>query len=146
MNNDRFVQKSQLPSEEELHASLGIAAEAAWAGLMRFAAEHYDHAAEWNYGGKNYGWCIRYRKSAKTLFCMFPEKYGFTVLLVLGKKEIELYRERHAEFGDAFQAVFDSAAQYHDGKWLWIRVDGAGQLVDDIQRMILIKKKAKVRQ
>ncbi|NOU80080.1 DUF3788 family protein [Paenibacillus sp. LMG 31459] len=145
MNSDRFIDKSHMPTEDEVYSSLGTEAKDAWAGLMSFAAQNYDHTAEWNYGGKNYGWNVRYRKSGKTLFCMFPEKKGFTVLLVLGKKEIEVYRDRCAEFGGSFRSMFDTAAQFHDGKWLWIRVENAIQL-EDIQRMILIKRKAKIRQ
>lgn len=144
MNSDRYTDKNQMPTEDELYSSLGSEAKDAWVQLMSFAEEHYDHVAEWNYGGKNYGWNFRYRKSGKTLFNMFPEKKGFTILLVLGKKEIEGYQDRCTEFSDAFRSVYDSAAQYHDGKWLWIRIEAAGQL-EDIQRMILIKRKARVR-
>jgi hypothetical protein len=144
MNSDRFIDKSHMPAEDELYSALGSEAKDAWIQLRCFAEEHYDHVAEWNYGGKNYGWSVRYRKSGKTLFCMFPERNGFTVLLVLGKKEIEVYQSRDAEFGEHFRSVFDSAGQYHDGRWLWIKVEGAGQL-HDIQEMILVKKKAKVR-
>ncbi len=32
---------------------------------------------------------LRYRKSGKTLCSFFPEKDAFTVLIVLGKKEVE---------------------------------------------------------
>lgn len=89
MNSDRFTDKNEMPTEDELYSSLGSGAKDAWVQLMSFAEEHYDHVAEWNYGGKNYGWNVRYRKSGKTLFNMFPEKNGFTVLLVLGKRRLK---------------------------------------------------------
>jgi hypothetical protein len=89
MNSDRFIDKSLMPTEDEVYSSLGSEAKDAWAGLMSFAAENYDHAAEWNYGGKNYGWNVRYRKSGKTLFCMFPEKKALPSCLSLEKRRLK---------------------------------------------------------
>ena len=71
---------------------------------------------------------------------MFPEKECFTVLLVLGKKEIEVYRDRLDEFGQYFKAVYESAPQFHDGRWLWIKVNSIDD-ISDIEKMIRIKKK-----
>lgn len=85
MNSDRYTDKNQMPTEDELYSSLGSEAKDAWVQLMSFAEEHYDHVAEWNYGGKNYGWNVRYRKSGKTLFNMFPEKKDLPSCLFLEK-------------------------------------------------------------
>lgn len=143
MTSHRFTEKGCMPSEEELLPALGIEANEAWVHLREFAKQNYDHEAEWNYGGKNYGWNIRYRKSGKTLFSMFPEKNnGFTCLLVLGKQELAKYQDKREEFTEAFQAEVDSAAQYHDGRWLWLTITGVQQL-EDIERLIRIKKKTK---
>lgn len=117
MNSQRLCDKEVVPTEEQIYTLIG---------------------------GKNYGWNVRYRRSGKTLFAMFPEKEGFTVLLVLGKKEIEAYTARMEEFGTTFKSVYEAAAQFHDGRWLWIKVHAIDEL-KDIEQMILIKKKPKKR-
>lgn len=145
MNDQRLCDKDHPPSVEEIHAVIGSEAKEVWLRLTGFVENNYNHEAELNYGGKNYGWNVRYRKSGKTLFSMFPERNCFTVLLVLGKKEADKYNERQNEFGGYFKAVFDGSPQYHDGRWLWIKINDT-HVVDDIERMILIKKKpSKVR-
>ncbi|MEK4061939.1 MULTISPECIES: DUF3788 domain-containing protein [Paenibacillus] len=144
MNSQRLCDKEVVPTEEQIYTFLGAEAKQAWIELSRFAEQNYDHQPELNFGGKNYGWNVRYRRSGKTLFAMFPEKEGFTVLLVLGKKEIEAYTARMEEFGAYFKSVYEAAAQFHDGRWLWIKVHSIDEL-KDIEQMILIKKKPKKR-
>lgn len=139
MNSQRLCDKEVVPTEEQIYSFIGAEAKQAWIELSRFAGQNYDHQPELNFGGKNYGWNVRYRKSGKTLFAMFPEKEGFTVLLVLGKKEIEAYTARMEEFGATFKSVYEAAAQFHDGRWLWIKVHSVDEL-KDIEQMILIKK------
>ncbi|WP_157794099.1 DUF3788 domain-containing protein [Paenibacillus donghaensis] len=140
MNNPRLCDKETVPSFELIYSYLGPQATEAWLQLTRFAEQNYDHVSELIFGGKNYGWNLRYRKSGKTLFSMFPEQDRFTVLLVLGKKEIQAYEERIHEFGEFFKHVYESASQYHDGRWLWIGIDSVAQ-INDIEKMIMIKRK-----
>lgn len=144
MDNQRLWDKADIPSEEQIYSFIGAEAKEAWIALSHFAEQNYDHQPELNYGGKNYGWNVRYRRSGKTLFNMFPEKESFTVLLVLGKKEIEAYTSRMEEFGAHFKSVYEASAQFHDGRWLWIKVHSMDEL-KDIEQMILIKKKPKKR-
>lgn len=125
---------------ELIHSYIGLQALDAWLHLTRFADTNYDHQSEYIFGGNNYGWNLRYRKSGKTLFSMFPEKDCFTVLLVLGQKELGVYKDREDEFGESFKSVYESAPQFHDGRWLWIKVRSV-ECISDIEKMILIKKK-----
>lgn len=140
MNNQRLCDKNLIPSLELIHSHIGPQALEAWLQLTRFADKNYDHQSEIIYGGKNYGWNLRYRKGGKTLFSMFPEKDCFTVLLVLGQKEIGVYKDREDKFGESFKSVYESASQFHDGRWLWIKVHSV-EGINDIEKMILIKKK-----
>lgn len=143
MNTQRLCDKNLFPSDEQIQAHMGSKASEAWLHLIKFAEQNYDHQPEFIFGGKNYGWNLRYRKSGKTLFSMFPEKDCFTVLLVLGQKEREAYNVRLEEFGEFFKSTYESAPQFHDGRWLWINVRSVEDIVGDIEKMILIKKKPK---
>ena len=35
-----------------------------------------DHGPELDFGGRKYGWALRYRKSGKTLVTLYPERNG----------------------------------------------------------------------
>jgi hypothetical protein len=139
MSYERMLDKENQPSQQAMVAYIGEAA-AAWDDITAFLAENYDFTPETVFGGKKYGWAIRYRRSGKTLCTLFPEKGAFTVLVVLGGKETELALANLSEFSPGVANVITSAHQYHDGRWLWPRVlkkdDSA-----DIKRLLQIKKK-----
>jgi hypothetical protein len=85
----RMTDKSHKPSGEEMVEFIGEPAKQAWGAMQRFLEEHYDFVPETVFYGEKYGWTVRYRKSGKTLCSLFPERGGFTVLVVLGGKESE---------------------------------------------------------
>ena len=57
--------------------------------MRQYVENNYDFTPELLFSGKKYGWTIRYRKSGKTLCSLLPEKGAFTVLVVLGGKEVD---------------------------------------------------------
>ncbi len=134
--------KEHEPSDKDIFSYLGNNATEAWVDIISSLRTNYDFSPEVDYGGKNYGWSIRYRKSGKSLCTLFPERGAFTILIVLGKKEVEQFKEHINEFSGEFVELFKCAKQFHDGRWLWIRVfkkSGTG----DIKRLLIIKKKPK---
>jgi hypothetical protein len=95
---------------------------------------------ELDYGGIKYGWSIRYRKSGKSLCTLYPEKGAFTILIVLGKEEVEQFEGQMNDFGTEFVKLFRSAQQFHDGRWLWIRVLDKSD-TEDVRRLLVVKRK-----
>ena len=93
MNNNllhkRFLDKEYKPGTAIIQKTLGKNAKAAWDDLQQFIDANYDLTCETVFYGSNYGWAVRYRKSGKTLCCLFPEDGAFSVLIVLGRKEVE---------------------------------------------------------
>ena len=75
---------------------------------------------------------------------LFPETKAFTVLVVLGKKEIAQCENNIAGFNEDTRELFKSAYQYHDGKWLYKRVLNKSDLRDVIS-LIRIKRNQKAK-
>ena len=138
----RMLEKNQEPTEEEMLDFMGKKASAKWTKLREFLTENYDIIPETIFYGKQYGWTIRYRKSGKTLCSLFPENGGFTVQIVLGKKEVEKFEEMIKEWSPKIRDLFDNTKQLHDGRWLWIDQPEVGNM-RDLARLLKIKRRPK---
>ena len=140
MEYTRFLDKLNPPEENVIPGATGHPE--LWNELRTYLDQHYDIVPELVYGGKKYGWCWKYRKGGRTLTCLYPEQGAFTVLVVLGGKEME----RHAEILEQLSATtreqLDATHQYHDGKWLWLRVHVKEQ-IGDVKKLLTIKRKPK---
>lgn len=138
----RLLDKNAIPDEEILVNTIGQPLIELWNRLKAFLDENYDFQPELHYYGLKYGWCYKYRRKNKTLCVLFPETGAFTVLVTLGKKEIEKIENNINSFNRKTQRVFNEAYQYHDGKWVYRRVLNGGDL-EDVIAMIKIKKRPK---
>jgi hypothetical protein len=140
MSCERMPDKERQPTEKEIIDYLGKEAAEAWDGITSFLADNYNFAPETIFGGSKYGWAVRYRRSGKSLCTLHPEKGAFTVLVVLGKAEVEQALAELNNFTPRIAEIITSAKQYHDGRWLWIHVLDRNDTAD-IRRLLQIKKK-----
>lgn len=140
MAYERIYTKEPLPDFEEIRSFIGEPAGKVFDRLISFLDQHYDFTREIYFGGKNYGVMVRYRKNGKTLLGIFPERNGFSIVLVYGKKEVTLFEENQSEFSDYLCQIFNTTKQYHDGRWLLIRVEDEAYY-DELLKMIAFKKK-----
>lgn len=85
---------------------------------------------------------IRYRRSGKTLITFYPKKEELTVLIIFGKKEVEKFENSKDEFSPEIVELFENTKQYHDGKWLHIKVPPFEDF-EDIRKLLHIKRKPK---
>ena len=125
------------PSEKQMLKRIGKKG-SLWKILRMYLAEQYSHEPVMSIGKKEYDWTIRYRKSGKTLVTLMPEKDGFCVLVVLGKKEIE--KVKTMKLNPFIKNIFLTAKQYHDGRWLWIR-PGNQRDIASIKKLLTAKRK-----
>jgi len=139
----RMTDKACKPTEEEIASFIGERAKEAWLEIKRFIEDRYDFVPETMFYGKKYGWTVRYRKGGKTLCSLFPEKGGFTVLIVLGKKESEKALSMRDELSSKIYKLLGDTKQLHDGRWLWIRLLAASD-TDDVKQLLQIKRKQKI--
>jgi len=139
MEYERIYQKSPLPEYSELIKFIDKAL-TSFNEIINFIDKNYDFKREIYFGGKKYGVMIRYRKNEKTLIQIFPEKDGFEVVMIYGKKEREIFENRKKEFSRYITKIYDNTKEYHDGKWMLIRVED-DKYNKELIEMIKIKKK-----
>jgi len=138
----RMTDKTREPTAEEMLSFMGERAKEAWLEIRRFIEDRYDLVPETIFYGTKYGWTIRYRKGGKTLCSLFPEKGGFTVLIVLGKKESKKALSIRDELSSKICVLLGDTEQLHDGRWLWIRLLTTSD-TNDVKKLLGIKRKPK---
>ena len=143
MSYERMLERECEPTENRMLKWIGSKA-ALWSDLREYLASHYDHLPELDFGGKKYGWSVRYRKSGKTLVTLFPERDSFTALIVLGKKEVAKAEAVFDKLSVGVQKLFQETNQLHDGRWLWIRPSSKAD-IESIKILLNTKRLAKQR-
>ena len=140
MSFERMLDKENPPTAKDIADYLGKGAAEAWNDITTFLAENYNFIPETVFGGKKYGWAVRYRRSGRSLCTLHPEKGAFTVLVVLGGKETEQTLAALSQFSPDVAEVISTTKLYHDGCWLWLRVLDKADTAD-IKHLLQIKKK-----
>lgn len=137
MSFERIMGKDHRPTNKEILDTINDTA--LWQGLRQYLELSYGLTSELVDYGK-YGWTLRYRKSGKTLCSLFPEQGAFTALIVLGKKESEKALNMVNQFNENVRKTIVDAEQFHDGRWLWIRVSEQSD-IDSIRELLRLKQK-----
>ncbi len=119
MAYERLLIKENKPTDKDMQNFIGSKS-SLWIDLLDYMKSNYDFTPEVNYFTKKYGWSIRYRRKGKTLCARFPEQGAFSILLVLGAKEVEKVDVQKLNL--KVKDVFKKTEHFHDGRWLWIRV------------------------
>ena len=141
MANERFLNKNYQPSESDISTALG-SSEELWIDIRKYIESNYDFSPELIFFTKNYGWSVRYRKSKKTLCYLFPENDSFSLLIVLGSKEAEQIDSIKESLSQTVRRVFEDTEQFHDGRWMWIRVKEMSDIMS-IKLLLAAKKQPK---
>ncbi len=142
MANERFLDKHYPPSDNDISTALG-SSEELWLDINKYIEKCYDFSPELIFFTKDYGWSVRYRKGKKTLCYLFPERESFSVLIVLGSKEAEQIDSIKESLSNTVKRVFEETEQFHDGRWMWIRVKEVSDILS-IKLLLAAKKKPKL--
>jgi hypothetical protein len=141
---ERLLDEDTAPSISAIKKAIGQKNVPAWNDLREYLTRAYEIEPELLFYGKKYGWTYKYRKSSKTLCSLFPEKDAFTVLITLGRKELEKLDPDLPKLSKKMQDLISSTNLLHDGKWLWIRVPNVGE-AEDIKTILKAKRKPKLK-
>jgi hypothetical protein len=134
-----FLDKENPPTMDEVLNTLD-SRRPLWQALTQFIADNYPIPGKWNFGGKNYGWNVWYRKSGKTLVTLYPQQNSFVAQIVLGKDQVE--QALGLKLGKNVRTLLRETPQLHDGRWLFIQVKTKKD-VKDIQQLIQVKRRPK---
>jgi hypothetical protein len=114
-----------------------------WTEIVRFIETSYPgvFAPDWIYGGKKYGWGLRFKKS-KSFCTLLPERNRLKIQIVFGGEERERVEAILPQLVSSARAEYLRAPTYHDGKWLALVVDSK-EVVGDVKRLLSVKRKGK---
>ena len=132
-----------MKSYDEIANLLGGAIKA-WDKFVGFVRSHYEMDEVWH-TAKPENWQynrLKFQRGGKVLVSVFVRDGYFKVLIVFGKRELEIFEKRRDEFSDIVRKIYDNEKVNYDGKWMFFDVDGCnGTLVNDLISMVLIKRK-----
>lgn len=134
------VDSSQAPTDEAMIKFLGKQGGRVWKAISQYLSNNYEFEPVRE--NDELESTIRYRRSGKTLITFYPKKDELTVLIIFGKKEVEKFESSKDEFSPEIVELFENTKQYHDGKWLHIKVPPFGDF-EDIRNLLRIKRKPK---
>jgi hypothetical protein len=139
----RMLDGSQPPDAKSVARWLGTGEHRRWTRLLSFIEANYPgiFTPDWIFGGKKYGWGLRFKKS-KSFCTLIPERNRLVVQIVLGAKEREKTEKVLPEFSPSLRTTYAEATTYHDGKWLAIVAD-CDTALDDIERLLALKRRPK---
>jgi ribosomal protein L25 (general stress protein Ctc) len=124
-------------TDDEMAKYLGKHVGKLWKRITEYMSKNYDF--EPIREKESLDATIRYRKSGKTLLTLYPKEKELTVLIILGKQEVEKFMRTRENFSPEIIDLFINTKQYHDGKWLHIRVPPFDNF-DDIRELLRIKR------
>lgn len=84
----RMTEPGKPPSPSRIEEWIGKDADALWKRVTHMIENNYPDvfSPEWLFGGKKYGWSLRYKKG-KSFCTLIPEKNRFALLIVFGAEE-----------------------------------------------------------
>ena len=133
------------PTASQIRGWIGKDAYKFWKRVTQLIEKHYPtvFTPGWLFGGKKHGWSLRYKKG-KSFCTLIPEKNRFAILIVFGAEERTKVETIRGGLSAQIRRAYDDATTYHDGKWLVLTVD-ADRVVDDVERLLSVKRKSKNR-
>lgn len=127
MAQSALTNPGESPQPESLVGALGGATEL-WDGLTQNMTSRMGAKGSWEWGGPRYGWEQRFKRAGRPFATLTPGDGAFTALVILGHEEAE--RAALLALGDRTRRTFEDARQYHDGRWLYLRIETAEDVAD----------------
>jgi len=128
MESSVFMDKSQVPSAEELKQVLGDRYEL-WMEIRNRVFQVYPGGVEeWNFPGKKYGWSFRIKDKKRAIIYLLPGENTFMVAFVFGSRAVEAILK--SEVSGQIKSDLKSARVYAEGRGIRIPVPDHSCLKD----------------
>lgn len=137
----RMIDGSEEPTARRVARWIGPVHYRRWARLRRAIEKGYPGVfdPDWVFGGKKYGWGLRYKKS-KSFCTLIPEWERMVVVIVFGREERGRVGAILQNLSPDVSRAYTKATTFHDGKWVGIPID-RDEVLDDILALLAIKRK-----
>ena len=138
-----MIEPGKSPTPSKVVAWIGRDAYKFWKRITQLIEKNYPNvfSPEWLFGGKKYGWSLRYKKG-KSFCTLIPEKNRFAIQIVFGAEERAKVENMRGKLSARTQKEYGKAKTYHDGKWLLLTAD-TDKVVDDVERLLAVKRRSK---
>ena len=87
-----------------------------------------------------FGWNVKFKKSGKNLCTIYPIEGYFTVLVVIGQKEMEAVHAVLEECTPELRDIYMQTKTGNGQKWLMIDLEDKEKMYSDIFRLIDIRR------
>ena len=124
MAYERFLDREHQPDPDLIQKAIGREVLPVWEDVNAYLAKHHpDYEKEMIYYSSQHGWGIRYRKGAKQLCVLFPERASFTALLILNPEEDQIILEKINYFNARIRELLNQPSALPEGRWLWMHIE-----------------------
>ena len=131
-----FTDKTDRFDLERAEGAVG-AARLLWDGVLDDIAALTRGRPAWRFYGRNYGWALAFKKGDRALASLFPDKDGFTVLVVLSAAEADAALADPTVSADTRELIA-SLPRFKEGCWAFVRVSDTARAAD-ARRLIAIR-------
>lgn len=128
------------PSAQELATYLEGEAQAMWCDFTSYIETAFHAKPKLSYSvcaGKP-GWNMKYKKGAKALCTLYPDKGYFTALIVMGQREISYFDIVRVDYDEYIVGLYDASRLYNGTKWLMIEVTNS-RIYNSLKMLIDLK-------
>jgi hypothetical protein len=140
-SKQRMIDAGEAPTSSQIKSWLGKSAYDYWRHIIQMIDRKYPElfSPDWLYGGKKHGWALRYKKG-KSFCTLIPEKNGLVIQIVFGAAERSAVEAIMDQLSEGTRQAYEKARTYHDGKWLFLKVD-SDIVIDDIELLLEVKRR-----
>ena len=136
MEHSIFMDKSQIPTDDDLREALGDKY-SLWMEIRDRVYEKYPEGfEEWNFPGKKYGWSFRIKDKKRAIVYLLPREHAFMAAFVFGGRAFDVIKE--SDVSTQIKSDLENARVYMEGRGVRIPVPDRSAL-EDIYRLIDIK-------
>jgi len=124
MAYERLLDRDEQPDHDNIRAMIGGEVLPVWEDVTAYLEETFpDFAPELIYYSAQHGWAFRYRKEARQICTLFPERGAFTALITLNPQEDEQVLEKINFFNTRLRRLLNRPSTLPQGRWLWMRLE-----------------------
>jgi hypothetical protein len=136
MDKSIFIDKTKLPSDNDLIEGLGETYQL-WQSIKDYVYLKYPKAIDlWNYSGDKYGWSFRIKDKKRAIIYLLPRDKYFKVAFVFGQKATDSIMK--SQISTSIKSELDSAKVYAEGRGIRIDIKDE-KILNDIKKLIDIK-------
>lgn len=138
MELDLIKDQAKKPSMQEIQTYFFKDAGARWVNLVMFIENTFDVKPSVVFSRETPGWNVKYKKSAKALCTLYPQKDGFLTLIVLNAQDMQHFDTIKQSYTPYLVELYDRCRLFNGTKWLMIHVTD-DLILEDVIKLIKLK-------